>query len=235
MRPSLPTLIFPLLLVTACSSGAEAPPPAASATAAVDPGLLLDPNFIPESDGRGAAWVFSQHAGEDSYRFDIEDGVLSITRIATQPWGQAVQVVEAEGLEGQWIEFSAELSGSLVEPVRPELEPSGVSMRMLGFPPGTPRIVGRSILEAAVGEPPVVVGELPWTRHAVRIQVPEGTTHIEVAIVLGLGGTLRARNPALRVVEAGVVAAPEPEPGGPDTGEPDPGRGQIEDQRLIDP
>jgi hypothetical protein len=200
-----------------------------------DPGLLRDSRFEPESDSRPFAWVYTQHAGEESYKFEVEEGVLSITRIATQPWGQATQTVSAEGLEGVWVEFSAELSGSLVEPVRPELEPSGVGIRVLGFPPGTPRIIGKSILATEVGEPPIAVGELSWTRQALRLLVPEGATEIEVAIRLGLGGVLHARRPSLLVLRDEEVNAPQPAEESTDDAERQVGRGAVERIRHVEP
>jgi len=48
----------------------------------------------PETAAPLPPWVASQHSGEPSYEFVVNDGVLTIRRIATQPWGQVTHAFD---------------------------------------------------------------------------------------------------------------------------------------------
>ncbi|HRQ63274.1 MAG TPA: hypothetical protein PKZ76_00160 [Xanthomonadaceae bacterium] len=201
--PATVTALFLAACTSPESTEVERTPPG--------PGLLLDAGFVPEADDRRFAWRYTQHAGEDSYIFDVADGVLEIRRMATQPWALASQVLSAQGLEGAVLEFSAELSGSLTELGRPLIEVTGLAVNVRGISPLIPFAAGKSTLFTATVEPGLGVGEYDWHRQSLRFEVPPGATDIEVAIQHGLGGTLRARWPSLVVLER-PPGAEEPEP-----------------------
>lgn len=179
---------------------------------APDPGLLIDAHFPSEVDGRQPAWGFSQHGGDVSYVFSSADGVLSIERTGPEPWGQAVQRVDARDLQGRSVEFSAEISGSFKEDAERQVQATGVGARVLGYPPGIPRMAGRHIMAFADGAPEIGPGTHPWTRQTLQIDVPEGATDIEVSIRLGMHGTLRARGPSLKVLDTAMPMDPEDAP-----------------------
>ena len=168
---------------------------------APDPGLLRDVTFDAKESGERQAWGRSQHAGENSYRFHFESGVLRIERIGPEPWGQVKHRLDAEPLVGRTLEFSAELSGNFSESEQRQISKTGLSVRVLGYKAGIPRIAGKSILVIAHGVPAIRPNCFGWTPQSVRFDVPEGATDIEVSIRLGIHGTLSVRGPRLVVIE----------------------------------
>jgi hypothetical protein len=199
IRP--PLLLIPLL--AACGSDRPSTGGDALPWQPVDPGLLLDPEFVLADDTRRLAWTYTQHGGEMSYRYDIGDGVLTIERFGPEPWGQATQLIDPAALHGATLEFSAEVSGSFELGEGRMVQASGIGARVLGYPPGVPLLGARHIMLVVDGEPEFGPGELAWTRQSLRFEVPEGATDIEVAIRLGMEGYLRVRGPSLMVVAGG--------------------------------
>jgi hypothetical protein len=192
--------VFAALMVAACShvvAGAEV-----AAWTAPDPGLLRDATFDAEQRGERRAWVYSQHAGQTSYRFNHEPGMLRIERIGPEPWGQASQHLDARPLVGQTLEFSAELSGRLTDLAERQIATTGLSARIRGFRAGMPRMLGKAILLRAAGKPELSPSTTDWTPQSVRFKVPEGATDIDVTIRLGTHGSLSVRGPSLVVVDA---------------------------------
>lgn len=165
--------------------------------------LLRDPAFEVEKTGPDAIWRLSQHAGPPSYRWAVEDGVLSATRIGPEPWGQATQIVSGEDLVGRRLAFSAELAGELEPDSELTVEATGIGVRVKGRPPGMPAVMGAAIQLSRLGEPPLPRGRFDWTEQRVEFVVPEGAQQVEVSIRLGTGGTLRVRKPRLIEVESG--------------------------------
>lgn len=159
--------------------------------------LLSDPEFEVEKTGPDAIWRLSQHAGPASYRWVVDDGVLSATRTGPEPWGQATQVLRGEELVGRRLVFIAELAGDLEPDSELTVEPTGIGVRVKGRPPGTPAVLEAAIQLSRIGEPPLPRGRFDWTEQRVEFVVPEGAQQVEVSIRLGTGGTLRVRNPQL--------------------------------------
>jgi len=184
-------LILAAWLLTGCT---EAP-------SREGPNLLADPAFERPRSGTGAIWQTSQHAGARSFRWSATDGVLTAAKTGPEPWGQATQSVSAKDLVGHRMAFVAELAGELEPDSERTVEATGIAVRILGITPGTPRVLGPSIQLVRLGQPPLPRGEFGWTAQRVEFVVPEGAFEIEVSIRLGTGGTLRARNPRLFVVD----------------------------------
>ncbi len=163
-----------------------------------DANLLSDPAFTVDKTGPDAIWRLSQHAGPRSYEWAVDDGVLSVTRIGPEPWGQATQSIPAADLVGRTLVFSAELSGNLALDSADTVERTGIGVRVRGTSPDVPAVLGPSAIQlSATGAPALPPGELDWSEQRVAFRVPEGAEEVEVAIRLGTGGTLRARNPRL--------------------------------------
>lgn len=160
-------------------------------------GLLLNPAFERNADGAIASWAFNQHAGERSYLFEIDDETLTIERVGSQPWGQAVQTLPAAGLFGRTLEFSAEVSGRLGDESGAPITPTGLAVRISGLRPGIPAALGAAIFSTLPGEPAIGVGDHDWTVQRVVFEVPESATEIQLSLRLALDGTLRVRRPRL--------------------------------------
>jgi hypothetical protein len=160
--------------------------------------LLADPEFAVDKTGPDAVWRLSQHAGPRSYEWAVDEGVLSVTRIGPEPWGQATQSIPAADLVGRTLVFSAELSGNLAADSAETVERTGIGVRVRGTSPDVPAMLGPSAIQlSATGAPALPPGKLDWSEQRVEFRVPEGAEEVEVAIRLGTGGTLRARNPRL--------------------------------------
>lgn len=198
MRAPITAILFPILFLAAC--GSYEPP---------DPGLIANPTFAPEDDAErvGAPWFASQHAGGRSFDTSVSDGVLTIERIGTEPWGHTIQSVPAEELQGRRVEFSVELAGSL-QPVDKASETgktlkgyhdTGLGAVVKGYrdDPRLRRLLGKTTLETVKSEEPLEPGEHDWRRHRLVFDVPENATEIEVQIRLTHNGVLKARGPRL--------------------------------------
>lgn len=160
-------------------------------------GLLVNPAFERGVDGVIMSWAFNQHAGERSYRFDIDAGTLVIERVGPEPWGQAIQMLSAAGLAGRTLEFSAEISGAFSDQSGAPLSPTGVGVRINGRRPGLPAALDDAILSTRHGAPAIGVGDHGWTVQRVVFEVPDTATEIQLSLQLTLDGTLRVRNPRL--------------------------------------
>ena len=176
---------------------------------APDPGLLRDAAFEADQPGQRRAWSYSQHAGKKSYLFDTVDGVLRIERTGTEPWGMATQRIKAKDLAGRTLEFSAELSGEFPEMTSKPIASTGVVVRVVGYKPDLPRMLGKSNLLVGQGEPGLTGTKYDWPRQHVRFTVPDGATDIDVSIVLGRPGQLSARGPQLIDVDSTPPATAE--------------------------
>lgn len=170
-----------------------------------DPGLLKDPTFDARERGERRVWFESQHAGEKSFEFKAEDGILSITRIGIQPWGIARQTIKIADLAGKTLEFSADVSGEFIESQREKMDGTGLSIKVT-------QGNSRRIMLMEDAEPALSVGTHDWQRQSVRFKVPEKAGKLQLGIFMGLDGTLRVRGPSLHIVEAAPEDAPaEPE------------------------
>ncbi|HKL50006.1 MAG TPA: hypothetical protein VJ908_02465 [Wenzhouxiangellaceae bacterium] len=174
---------------------------AATAGCGGDPveNLLRDPGFETIKDTRTSAWSFIQHAGERSYDWDAEDGVLTGRRVGPETDGHIAQTIAAQDLAGKKLRFSVEISGELEELLDDHNELSGLQVHIHGVAPGMPRAMGPGTLLALEGSPPVNAGKFGWMTQEAVFDVPQGATSMEMSIRLGMNGSLRIRNPVLAV------------------------------------
>lgn len=162
-----------------------------------DGGLLINPGFEREANGRIGAWAFGQHAGERSYSFDIDENTLVIKRVGPEPWGQVIQILPAAGLAGRTLEFSAEVSGQFSDESGAPISPTGVGVRISGMRADLPAALGDAILYTHHGAPALGVGDHGWTVQRVVFEVPEIATEIRLSFRLTMDGKLHVRNPRL--------------------------------------
>lgn len=169
--------------------------------------LLEYPGFDTHegSDTLLRPWSFSQHAGEQSYRYTVEDGVLRIQRVGDEPWGMVSQRIareKAEDLEGMIMEFSVDISAELTEDFGEPMFPTGPSVQIWAHS-GEENLH----LRAMAGTRLVLTerselgpGTHDWQRHTVRFRVPEHLARLEVNVAMTLGGEIRVRDPRLVIV-----------------------------------
>jgi len=183
-------MIFVTLLVGVMMTGCGRDP--------VD-NLLLDTRFETLGGKRSSNWSVIQHTGELSYEWTAERGVLTARWLGPEIDGHIAQMIAAQGLKGETLKFSVELSGDLQELPDVPNELSGLQIEVRGMVAGVPRALGTGPLFTLAGSPPVSPGKFGWmVQHAV-FEVPQEASAIRVSIGLGMKGVLRIRNPVLAV------------------------------------
>lgn len=179
-----------------CASPGEQAEDAARGTDRSDPPacstseeLLVDTVFSREGEF-ARAWRMAQHTGELSFSTEVNDGVLEIRRIATQPWMLFRQTVTDSRLSGANIRFTAELKGDLPD-----------NPRLHGFDHvgGLYLKVGRDKARLAEHEPNH--NQWDWQTFIYEEAIPEGVTSLRAGFVHQSGGALWARNPSLVIVD----------------------------------
>lgn len=175
------------------------PPPA---------GLLENASFTPDSRGLPSGWSFQQHANNSSYTLTVADGVATITRIGSEPWGIMRQGFRREAVEpllGKTLEFSAEIAGEFTDEYGEPMEPPGLTVRVRGVRAGSPALLGASTLLTASEDIDTTGGYLPWRRYSLQFTLPSPGkargVEFDVGVLMSTGGTMRVRGPSLEVVE----------------------------------
>jgi len=161
--------------------------------------LLRDTRFETVGNVGNSDWSVIQHAGERSYEWNAEDGLLTARWIGPEVDGHVAQMIRVQGLEGKKLRFSVELSGDTEELPNVPSELTGVQVEVQGMAPGVPRSLGVGPLFIRAGSPPVAAGSFGWMVQNVVFEVPPYATTIRVSIGLGMEGVLRIRNPVLAV------------------------------------
>lgn len=178
---------------------------AATAGCGGDPveNLLLDPRFETidktTEDRRVSPWSFIQHAGEPSYEWNVEDGILTGRRVGPETDGHVAQTIPAQGFAGKTLRFSVELSGELQELPDVPTALSGIQIQVYGLRAGVPSMLGPAIMSTAEGSPPVVAGKFGWMVQEVVFDVPQQASSLKLAIRLGMNGIFRIRDPVLAI------------------------------------
>jgi hypothetical protein len=205
--PSRVSCFLLFLMLSACGSQGDSEQEGPSAP---PPGLLQNPDFALREDGRTIArpWSFSQHSGERSYDYRVDEGVLSIQRIGSEPWALMAQRLPndtMEGLVGKTLEFSVDVTADLTDAYGDPMTPTGpqVNVWTHSGDPNPHRRAMAGVTLAITARSPVGLGpgSHPWQRHVIRFQVPENVSRIEVSLNMTMGGELRARQPSLIIVD----------------------------------
>ena len=143
------------------------------------------------------AWRYSQHSGEPSFSYDVNEGTLIFTRTGHEPWANLSQSVETSNLDGKRIEFSAEIKLRLSAPKQGRKTQSTPSAGLFIAAKKGARTVARARLDR---EPEMSNNN--WQRLSVIADSPEGTNYLQVGFNHKAGGSIEARDPALRIVTA---------------------------------
>lgn len=177
-------LVSTVLLASCVSAGSpELCPPAGE-------NLIEDADFALEAENNlSRLWGQSQHAGELSFDTNIHKGVLTISRIGSQPWFTYKQVLQVERYAGQKMVYSADL--------KLNLEPPRVSH---GFGDGgglmiVAKSANRKLLLRSVLEHEPHIGNTDWQRVQVIVQLPKNTRWVTLAFLHQADGTMQVRDP----------------------------------------
>lgn len=172
------------------------------------PNYVKDSRFesletTPAEAGRRAKpiWVSSQHAGEISYRFTSDEGVMSMERYGAEVGGQLFQTPNVMALRGKELEFSAELRATFAPGQEDDEAHNGLGVNIRGVKPGFTPVLGTVLLLMEYAEPGLTQSSEEWVEQTIRFTVPDNATALEISINLGWMGTLEVRNPALVEVE----------------------------------
>ncbi len=176
------------------------PPPA---------GVLKNASFMADSRGLPVDWSFQQHANTSSYTLMAADGVATITRIGSEPWGilrQSFRRQDVEPLLGKTLEFSAEIAGEFTDEYGEPMEPPGLKARVRGVRAGSPAMLGASTLATASENIDTTAGYLPWRRYSLQFTLPTADkargVEFDVGVLMTTGGVMRVRGPSLVVVDS---------------------------------
>ncbi|MFT5133347.1 MAG: hypothetical protein ACI9SC_001818 [Gammaproteobacteria bacterium] len=159
--------------------------------------LIEDASFSSEAENNlSRLWSQSQHAGELSFNTKIQKGVLTISKVGTQPWFTYKQVLQAEKYAGQKIVFSADL--------KLDLDPPRVSH---GFGDGgglmiVAKSANRKLVLRSVLEHEPHIGKTDWQKVQVIVQLPENTRWLTLAFLHQADGIMQVRNPFFGTVAA---------------------------------
>ncbi|MCR9185129.1 MAG: hypothetical protein NXH81_07025 [Halieaceae bacterium] len=187
-------------LLAACQAGAPVPQASAPAVSACDmsENLLGNPGFASEGEsGSRRPWSGSQHAGEPSFTTQVDDGVLTIEKIATQPWFKFSQAPRARPLRGEQLLFQAELKLALDthEVIHGFKRGGGAQILIWGDP--DPVMGGdRLMLESTLEHEPHL-GQTDWFTVRIPVSVPATATRMNVGFVHQANGVMQVRNPGL--------------------------------------
>jgi hypothetical protein len=167
---------------------------AAFAAQGKDKSLLRNGSFEIVSDrGRPDGWVLKQHAGVRAYETSVVTDQaykgkqsLRLTRINKQVWGKIEQFLDAKPLIGKTVEFKIAVRSENVGK-------KGFTVWIAGFE-------GSNALQISKSER--VTGTTDWTVYTQRLEVPEYSRMLFVAVNLDDAGTLWLDDASLKIVDA---------------------------------
>lgn len=189
--------------VTACQGpGPDADRQAAAApdsAVACDSGenLLRNPAFLPAEGERRAPWRGAQHAGEPSFDVSASDGVLTIERVATQPWYTYAQFPPARALRGRELLFRADLQLDLDSEGWSQGLEAGGGLQVLIWGLVDPVMGGSRLVYRSSLEQEPRLGNTDWFTAELRFAVPENATRMSVGFLHQANGSFSIRDPAL--------------------------------------
>ena len=184
------------LLLTACGSGGNDAQNCEYASG----NLLQDSTFSTlDKPKREQAWRYSQHAGEKSFIYSAQNGILRFEKTGDEPWALLTQNADTESTKGQRIEYSAELKLDLKDPRTTHGFGYGAGLSLMA------KKNNRVILSSSLDHEPHM-GIHGWHTARVIADLPKGTTYLRLGFLHQAGGSFQIRNPSLRLVAGGCEA-----------------------------
>jgi len=152
--------------------------------------LLQDVDFSLEAKNRRSKhWGQAQHVGEVSFQTDIDNGVLTITKIGKEPWFSYRQRLKSEEFAGQKMVFSADLKLDLVAPEVDHSLGDGGWMRVVARSSTT-----RPIMRSPLDHEPHI-GKTDWQNVQVIVDMPAQTHSVDLSFLHHADGVMQVRNP----------------------------------------
>lgn len=160
--------------------------------------LLANADFGNSNPAGGLSpWRGSQHAGETSFRASADSGVLTIEKIATQPWYRFAQAPRARALRGENLVFRAEIRLALdADNLRHSFTPGG-GLQVLVWGDLDPVMGGDRLVFDSTLEHEPRLGTTDWVQISIPFAVPSSATRMSVGFVHQANGTMQVRNPEL--------------------------------------
>jgi hypothetical protein len=180
-------------LITYCSSASS------DVCELVAGNLLQDPMFIQRNPtGVFQYWASSQHAGEPSFELEFDSGELTINKTGTQPWFYFRQNIAVEQLVGKKLALTAELKLDMEPQQRRQGFVVGGGIKMVAR---SSSLQGRKLLLRSVLDHEPHAGKTDWYPVQVVIELPKGSSTLDVGFLHQADGTLQVRNPSLQLVD----------------------------------
>lgn len=165
--------------------------------------MLEDPDFAEYESGHFNKWGTQQHAGEKSYEFSSEKGVLIIRRTGVEPWGAVTQRVSVQGLAGKTLRLQVEVKGRFKARELHGLDPSSVKMVVHGWPANPAlRVMGLTDLAHIGRDLDVNMPVGKWQTVQLDVELPKDAVDVELYFVMAYDGELQVRSPRLYVLDA---------------------------------
>lgn len=162
--------------------------------------LLANPEFNINSDQYFPhSWGASQHAGEQAYKVDFDNGELTIDKYGEQHWMLVSQRVDPKTVADRAVVFSAELKQDMNDDGWAQaLEAGGgLSIIVRGTVPGSP-FSQKILLSSSLQHEPRL-GIFDWTPVSVGFDVPASVTSVDLGFLHQAYGKMSVRNPSLRI------------------------------------
>ena len=142
-------------------------------------------------------WSSGQHAGEKSFSTRVDNDVLTIDRIGTQPWFRFSQTPQAMKLRGASMVFRSEIRLALdTDSPRLGFDPGG-GLQVLVWGDPDPITGGdRLVFDSTMAHEPRL-GTTDWMEVSVAFTVPPTATRMRVGFVHQANGSMQVRNPGL--------------------------------------
>ena len=182
-----------LVLISYCSSASS------DMCELVAGNLLQDPMFLQRKPaGVLGYWVGTQHAGEPSFELEFDSGELTINKTGTQPWFYFRQNVAVEQFVGKKLALTAELKLDMQQQQSQQGLIVGGGIKMVAR---SSSLQGRKLLLRSTLDHEPHIGKTDWDPVQVVIELPKGSSTLDVGFLHQADGTLQVRNPSLQLVD----------------------------------
>lgn len=142
-------------------------------------------------------WSSGQHAGEKSFSTSVDNGVLTIEKIGTQPWFRFSQAPQARSLQGASLVFRSEIRLALdTDGPGHGFDPGGGLQVLVWGDPDPVTGGDRLVFDSTMAHEPRL-GTTDWMEVTVAFTVPPTATRMRVGFVQQANGNMQVRNPGL--------------------------------------
>ncbi|MEH6589860.1 MAG: hypothetical protein V7746_06390 [Halioglobus sp.] len=188
------TLLLLTMVLAACEPAADA-----DFCKVMGDNLIKDPTFSTRTPRENLKhWTTAQHAGENSYQYNIDNGELNIRKIGTQPWFVFKQRMDISEQAGNKLAFSAELKLDLQAPAIEHSFTAGGGLFLTAKARANGQ--GRVLMSASLLHEPRI-GKVDWHPVQVVVELPDKTRSLVLGGTQQADGSFSIRNPKLQRVD----------------------------------